>query len=260
MVATTHRPLPADAGDLALAVAEREAVAAAWTGRARNELSTSGVFASLTRSLIALGADTALVRQAATAVADEVRHAEICVHVARGYAPLSGPPAPSELRDPPRFGGSEELDVWLFVVLQSCINEGVATGYLQRCLDEACTPLARAAVRDILSDEIHHARLGWSLLASGKASDSLRGDLAEALPTLLRMVADAWASPHPDAPLAPPGHGVVAPSSLPEVVRATYHELILPGFDAVGIDTGPARDWVRWRFDGGPRALIEGIG
>jgi hypothetical protein len=253
VAAPAHRPLPDDPGDVALTVAEREAVAVAWTSRARNELSTSGVFANLTRSLIALAADTALVRQAADAVADEVRHAEICVHVARAYAPACAAPAPSVLRDPPRFGGSPELDVWLFVVLQSCINEGVATGYLQRCLDEACTPLARAAVRDILSDEIHHARLGWSLLASAKPSDSLRGDIAEALPTLLRMVADAWASPEREAPPpCPPGHGVVALCSVPEVVRATYDELILPGFDAVGIDTGPARRWTRWRFEGRP--------
>jgi hypothetical protein len=253
MAAPTHRPLPDDLGDVALTVEEREAVAAAWTSRARNELSTSGVFASLTRSLIALAADTALVRQAAGAVADEVRHAEICVHVARAYAPGCDAPAPSELRDPPRFGASEELDHWLFVVLQSCINEGVATGYLQRCLDEASTPVARAAVRDILSDEVHHARLGWSQLASGKMPSSVRADIAEALPTLLRMVAEAWTSPVPDSPPPPPdGHGVVAMSALPEVVRTTYAELILPGFDAVGVDTAPARRWMRWRFHGHP--------
>jgi hypothetical protein len=253
MAAPTHRPLPDDLGDVAFAVGEREAVAAAWTSRARNELSTSGVFASLTRSLIALGADVALVRQAACAVVDEVRHAEICVHVARTYAPACDAPAPSELRDPPRFGASEELDRWLFVVLQSCINEGVATGYLQRCLDEARTPVARAAVRDILSDEVHHARLGWSLLASGKAQSSVRADIAEALPTLLRMVTEAWTCPAPDSPPPPPvGHGIVALSALPEVVRTTYDELILPGFDSVGIDTRPARRWTGWRFQGRP--------
>jgi hypothetical protein len=110
----------------------------------------------------------AIVWQAATAAADEVRHAEICVHVACAYRPDCPSPEPSPVAEAlPLVNGSEpELAAFLYVITHSCINEGVANVYLQRCLDEATFALARAAVRDIFADEIHHARFGWSLLTS----------------------------------------------------------------------------------------------
>jgi hypothetical protein len=240
----THRPLPEDPGLCALAAAERAAVAEVWRQRARNELSTSAVFAGLTRSLVAVGAPHAIVRQAARAVDDEVRHAQICVHVALAYDPACAAPSPSVVSDAPRFTGSDEVDANLFVVMQSCVNEGVAAAYLQRCLDEATSVLARAAVRDILADEIHHARFGWTWLAT-TGMPQMRATIAEALPTLLRLVADAWLtdgdSPRPQTPR---GHGIVDTVAVAQVVREAYDALILPGFDAAGIDSRPARAWV----------------
>jgi hypothetical protein len=244
----THRPLPDDPGLGALPAAERVAVAEVWRQRAGNELSTSAVFATLTRSLVATGAPHAILRQAAAAVEDEVRHAQICVHVALAYDPACAPPPPSVVSDPPRFTGSEEVDAGLFVVMQSCVNEGVAAAYLQRCLDEATSVLARAAVRDILTDEIHHARFGWTWLAAAGTA-SMRATVAEALPTLLRLVADAWMgdgdSPRPKTPL---GHGIIDGVAVAQVVREAYEALILPGFEAAGIDSRPACAWVRRRW------------
>ena len=242
----THRPLPDDPALATLGKEVRSAVALGWQRRARNELSTSTVFADLTRSLVGIAAPHALVLQAAAAVADEVRHAEICLHVARAYWPECPPPDPSPvapaLRTAP--GDGAELATVLYVVLQSCLNEGVASAYLQRCLTEATSPLARAAVREILEDEIHHARLGWSLLASSTMHAQWRSDVAEALPTLLERVADAWTADDEDhLPHAPAGHGTIASREMAGVVRGAYEELILPGFDRVGVDSRRARAW-----------------
>jgi hypothetical protein len=219
-----------------------------WRQRACNELSTSAVFASLTRSLVAVGAPHAIVRQAAAAVEDEVRHAQICVHVALAYDPACAPPPPSVVSEPPRFTGSEDVDARLFVVMQSCVNEGVAAAYLQRCLDEATSVLARAAVRDILADEIHHARFGWTWLAAAGMLE-IRATIAEALPTLMRLVADAWlADGDTPRPQTPCGHGIIDAVTVANVVHEAYADLILPGFDAAGIDSRPARAWVRRRW------------
>jgi hypothetical protein len=242
----SHRPLPDDPAIDALGQETRAVVASSWRGRARNELSTSTVFATLTRSLVSLSAPHAIVREAARAVADEVRHAEICMHVALAYDASCPPPQPSPvIEEPPLTGGPDhQLACVLYVVMQSCINEGVATVYLQRSLAEATFVLARAAVRDILEDEIHHARFGWSLLASEAMRPAWRAGVGEALPTLLGRIAGAWVGLH-DAELAavPPGHGTIGADAMREVVRDAYRDLILPGFDRVGIDTRRARAW-----------------
>jgi hypothetical protein len=244
MSVPSHRPLPDDPAIGALGEDARARIASSWRGRARNELSTSTVFATLTRTLVGLGAPHEIVREAALAVADEVRHAEICVHVARAYLPSCPFPEHSPVVEAPPLSGrpDHQLAGVLYVVMQSCINEGVATVYLQRSLAEATFVLARAAVRDILEDEIRHARFGWSLLAGETMRGPWRAGVGEALPTLLERVADAWISLY-DAELAPvpAGHGTIDGDAMREVVRDAYEDLILPGFDRVGVDTRPAR-------------------
>jgi len=254
----THRALPEDPSLLQVPEAERSAIAASWRGRAKNELTTSTVFANLARALVGLQAPHAIVRLAAEAVADEVRHAEICMHVARAYSPGCAPPEASSVVEPARFNGDPKLGTMLFAVTQSCINEGVAAVYLQRCLDEAEHPLARAAVRDILEDEIEHARFGWSLVASPFMRPAWRGDLAEALPTLLGLVADAWIAQHDEEPpLVPKGHGAISPPELARAVKNALDDLVVPGFARAGIDVSRARAWLavrRW-----PTVVASGV-
>jgi hypothetical protein len=241
----THRALPEDAALVGLPDEVRAGVAATWRSRARNELSTSTVFASLTRSLVRIGAPHAIVRQAAVAVADEVRHAEICEYVAEAYWPHGRGPERSPVVAEPLLAHGEvhEVEAAAYLIMQSCLNEGIACVYLQQCLSEARFELARAAVRDILEDEIEHARMGWSFLASSAMPSSWRSGVAGALPDLLERVARAWTAHDSAAPVSPMGHGNLAASAMPGVVRSACEDLILPGFDHVGIDTRPARAW-----------------
>jgi hypothetical protein len=245
----SHRPLPAEPGLASLPEDDRKAVAQSWRRRARNELSTSTVFASLTRALVAFGAPRQIIQQAANAVPDEVRHAEICMHVARAYWPDCPDVEPAPVVEAP-FETEPSVNALLYVVMQSCINEGVATVYLQRSIDEAEHPLARAAVRDILTDEIHHARFGWTLLASDAMRAEWRKPIAEALPTLLERVADAWIEQLTGTGGVPKGHGTISADQGRVVLRDAYDQLILPGFDVVGIDSEPGRKWVERRARG----------
>jgi hypothetical protein len=246
----THRPLPDDPGVGALDAQTRARVARAWRARARNELSTSTVFASITRALVGLDAPHPIIRSAARAVADEVRHAEICVHVAGAYAgdavvPEAGTVA---IETTPASGDASDLAAVLFVVLQSCINEGVACAYLQACLSEATGLLARAAVRDILEDEIEHARFGWAFLSSPVVRPAWRDAIAEALPTLCNRVVDCWLDPGAGELVEiPVGHGAIDASALPGVVGSALRDLVLPGFAHVGIDVRRAERWLAAR-------------
>jgi hypothetical protein len=244
MTVPTHRPLPDDPDIASLDEGVRSSVAAAWRRRASNELTTSTVFATLTRCLVRLHAPHEIVRQAAVAVADEVRHAEICVHVARVYWPQCPPPEPGSVVDEPAHGGDAELTAMLFAIMQSCINEGVASVYLQRCLAESRYALARAAVRDILEDEIHHARFGWSLLRSDIMRSTWQVAVAEALPELLQRVSDAWMAHEASGlPGVPRGHGTIEKGAMSGVVRSAYEDLVLPGFERVGVDADRGRAW-----------------
>jgi hypothetical protein len=244
----THRPLPEDPLLASVPEDERINVAGIWRRRSRNELSTSTVFASLTRALVAFRAPHEIVREAASAVADEVRHAEICLHVARTYWADCPDPDPSEVVEA-AFESQPHLGTLLYVVSQSCINEGVATAYLQQCLDEAERPLARAAVRDILQDEIHHARFGWTLLATDAVKPEWRAGIGDALPELMARVTDAWLEQVGTANV-PAGHGAIGLAAMREVLLDAYDALILPGFDVVGVDIGAGRRWLRDAFKG----------
>ncbi len=255
MTELSHRPLPEDPGLAELGEAERRAVAEGWRRRARNEYSTSTVFASLTRTLVALRAPHEIILASARGVADEVRHAGICVRVARAYWPEIAAPDASTVIEIPALEESGGAGAIYFAIQQSCVNEGVATVYLQRCIDETSRPLARAALRDILQDEIHHARFGWSLLGSNVATASVRSALAEVLPTMLERVAIAWIQGDGDAPLASGspasrGHGLIAQATLGAVVREAFESLVIPGFDIVGVDTNAAREWAKGYFEG----------
>ncbi len=76
---------------------------------------------------------------------------------------------------------------------------------------------------------------------------SWRSGVAGALPNLLERVARAWTTHDAAAPVSPNGHGNVAASAMPDVVRGACEDLILPGFDFVGVDTAPARAWCAGR-------------
>jgi hypothetical protein len=241
MFPRSHRPLPdVDACVDELPVEQRRVVAGRWADRARNELTTSTCFAEIYRALVALEAPFELLGSASRAVDDELRHAEICTFVAGRYAgaPVEMPRV--EVFRPTRFHGCTPTESQLLlVILHSCLNEGIAVSYMQACLASAAGPLARAAVREIMQDEVHHARLGWALLAARPASD--RGVVERALPELVAAMVPPWLdhAGYPDD--LPAGHGSLTVAEGRATTIEALDQLILPGFEHLGIDTREAR-------------------
>jgi hypothetical protein len=224
----------------ALTFAERSVLGLRWADRAQNELRTSGVFAEVTRALEEVGAPLALVEVARRGIDDEARHAKICLLAAEHYA-----------REPPRTPVSEaiprasftgcsprEASV-LYVALHCAINESVAAEYLRRCQRAACSDFAREATRQLLEDEVRHARLGFSFLASLSAAD--RRLVKEALPSLLATVRAVWLELSDYPAELPPGHGCLNAAALAESVESALAELVLPGFAYLGLATDSAR-------------------
>jgi hypothetical protein len=236
-----RRPPPADDPELeALGEADRGALTERWRARATNELATSTTFAEIYRGFVALGAPLELLAGAARAIDDELRHAWICHDVATRYArrdldaPTIAPTAP------PRFQGCNERESRvLHVVLHACLNEGFAVAYLGACLERATAPLAHAAVQELMRDEVEHARLGWAFLAGASQAD--RNLVEQALPELVRHAKRIWLYDDGYPETLPKGHGCLGLDELRPLVAQALDELVLPGFEHVGVTTTRTR-------------------
>ena len=223
----------------------RERIGVQWQHRATAELRVAGVFAGVTQGLFERGADPKVLGIAARAVSDEVRHAELCRAVSERYLerttpwPSHGPsPMPKLARAP------LALRPTLHTLAMGCINETIASAWLEASLRDATLPLARRVIRELIADDIHHARMGWAHLASGFVSKETRQEVGAWLPALLAAAAKPWTLKGKlNIPEGVPEHGVPSEVTTLSVARSTLQNVILPGFDALGVPTGAAREW-----------------
>lgn len=240
----------------ALSDADRRAIAEHWRRRSRSELVVGRAFAAMVPVLQERGATAVVLEMLVRGASDEERHAALCVKLAETYA--GAPVAPPEVTHValPRFGvGDEELEHALLVAGMCCVNETLATAWLGACLDAATAPLAVAANRVHLQDEIDHARLGWAHLASNAVSRATRGALGECLPALLEANAPAWERDDPALPAhGIPAHGHVGTRASRRVAHDALRDLVLPGFAHVGVDTRAAQAWLVTRTSRTPAA------
>ena len=103
---TARAPHGLPAGDAhidALPPALRTAIAQHWSRRVTSELQVSLAFTQLAPWLRSLHADTTVVTMMERAAAEEIAHADLCLHLAEVYAGTSvaTPAVPFEM---PRFG------------------------------------------------------------------------------------------------------------------------------------------------------------
>jgi hypothetical protein len=238
----------------ALSSAQRAAIAGHWKHRARSELQVGRAFAAMVPVLRERRASSAVIDRLERGAEEEVRHSEICAQLAETYLGEAVVRPVIDSVPLPRFDvGDEELETALLVAGMCCVNETIATAWIGACLAAAQSPLAVMANRIHLHDEIEHARLGWAHLASDAVSDATRRALGPCLPRLLEANAPGWERDDLSLPAeGVPAHGHLAADVSRGVFVAAVADLILPGFDHVGVDTGPARAWLSMRT--GPAA------
>lgn len=249
----TGRPLPeADATVDALNGDDRDALVEIWLGRAANERRVSDSFVVVADALTALCADPALIELARRAVDDELRHAELCRIVASRIAGCElAPPPRLTLVVPPHATASPALRHLLHVVGQSCLNETIASAVLEASLAHARGSLVSAALRELLSDEIDHARIGWALLAA--TSEPVRAKIEPWIAPLVRGNVKMWReTPRRYATnTSVAAQGALTRDQSETTLLAAVQDLILPAFDRLGIST---TDVCRWLRAGAPTA------
>jgi hypothetical protein len=236
----TRRTLPEDDASIdQLGEAERGFVADYWLRRASGELESVRGFRWIADACVGLDAGPDMIALAERAVLDEQRHGEICRRVATRYrgrelvAPVSSPHAREPLAP-----GDRELGVTLYIVESCCLSETIGAVTIEAALRDATAPLARAALRELLADEVVHARIGWAYLGAPQLGGRHRNAVGERLPDLLRFMFDTWlrlvGGPTPAATRA---HGCLPLENIERWIAVAIEEVALPGFAHVGVDT-----------------------
>lgn len=228
-----------------LPMEQRSVLADIWQKRAGFELQVAAGFSAISTSMFEFGADPYVVKIVGRAVGDEVRHAEISADLAaryRGDAVIWPGRVPVHT---PRFEpAAGALRLALYMIAMSCINETVACSVLEAAIQKTKSPLVKAALSTILSDEIDHARAGWAHLASAWVTPEMKVQLGDWLKRMLsakmrELVEEE--SPLPGE--AFPSHGMLARPETRRIVRSTLDDVIFAGFEASGIDASAARAW-----------------
>ncbi len=238
----TDRRLAEDATIARLAPAERETLAAIWRHRARSESAVGNVFAQVADELVASGAPAELVALARSAEADEARHAAVCEELAVAYGHDGAAPPARRVRLRDYDQPTVRLRAALHAVHVCCISETIATAFVEACLGACESTVLRDIHREHLADEVRHARVGWAYVATLTAEE--RAAIASELPYVLQLQLDAWTTRFDDLPAdGVPGHGYPPRTELLDAVHGAIRELVLPGFDHVGVDSAAARAW-----------------
>jgi len=227
----------------------RRVAAEAWLFRWGVEVDAGLRFERLAERLAAIGAARSIVALARRSARDERRHAEICARLAEGLGasvPTDRPAAPREIVPTGLLARGQVL---YEVVAACCITETESMSVLTTLLAAVKSRRMRAVLRRLASDEVRHSRLGWAHLASEHAAGvtSFLGPLVPAMlqgsaaPDLFEAVSPA----KEDAALLE--YGVVPHGIKREVFARTLEDVVFPGLQRFGVDTGPGRAWLASR-------------
>jgi len=218
------------------------------------------VFAQLDAELRLFGAPEEVLALCRRAIDHEAFHSELCQLMAELYL---GKPAPlTALPEPPRPSFpvcSARVHRALFAAMHSAVNETLAVTYLAACLADAKSEAVRRVLKEILSDEVRHARIGWAVLGSPKLSADDRAAIASFMPALLDVCVGTWLADnerdYPDD--LPAGHGCIGKSRIALALDEALGDVILPGLRHVRVDATSA---VRWVSEAAPRLGARGNG
>jgi hypothetical protein len=215
-----------------------------WTVRATAEHESALIFAGLLpfalEARVNLDTQTILLGMAE----DELRHAAICTAVARR---LGGDPPPAAPAPIPRSARPIEEQFLCHVIYGNCLTETVNTARLVDAAEQARDPFMRAALLELLADEIRHAKFGFVLLADWapwiEAHPETRQAIDRFLPAafaaLERTLSGAGASRAgfgaDDLALGSPD-----PARLAEVFYRTVEEAVVPGLQRAGFAASAA--------------------
>lgn len=243
----TNRPLPDRDSEIdKLSAHDRDRLAKIWLTRAAMERRVADSFEVIHSALTRQRAATDLIELSYRAIDDEYRHAELSRVVASRFAGHELPPPERLVLETPKHtGASPDLRDTLFVVGQCVLNETTAGVYLETCLTHATGPLAVSALRELLSDEIDHGRIGWAHLAS--VSQDVRNDIARWMLPMAYLNLRIWkyeTALDPNHTEALSKHGAPPAETIHDALANALASLIVPGLKQLGMSTASLEAWI----------------
>jgi hypothetical protein len=242
--AITARPLPETELD-EVPWPVREALAKIWFTQAATELRVARSFEIVHASLDALGADPGLVRAADRAIDDEHRHTALCLEMAKRFANNDALPHVPELEfEHPRHptARSDAERRMLFVIGQCSFNETFASAYLSLARAGAEESLSRAAIAELLADEVDHARLGWAYLST--MPQSLRARLLDWVHPLAMSNLRVWRTLALNRDVGLVRFGVPEAEAIEVALRDVLAGVIVPGLAEFGVESRALQSWI----------------
>ncbi len=214
---------------------------------ATGEYGAIDVFARLASALALNGAPFDLVASAARIPSDEIRHADYAIRLASLFAGHDVTLDVDRNNFEKRWERPidlEELDLLMIEV--PAIGETLAGALLTACQRRASDATVKAVFSSIVSDEVHHARLGWYYLA-WRAPQWTTAQRQRAADRAGEIIVDCearfWTGR--DAPAgskkAAAALGVLDSEAQRETVRRVMEDEIVPALDAFGL--GASHAW-----------------
>lgn len=242
----TSRPLPDASDELAeLDPSLRRVLGESWWTQCATEFRVATSFSIVHQSLAALDAEPSLVALAERAIDDEHRHAALCLDMAHRYFGSDiAPPPPLPPRHPQhREAKDEDERRALFVIGQCALNETFANAYLSTAYRDTKSPIARAAINELMRDEIDHSRLGWAFLATLPVAKRER--ISDWLVPLAITNLREWHESAATHTYSFEAHGIPNADAVRGALADVIREVMIPGFAHVGLDVRALELWSR---------------
>jgi len=218
---------------------------------AGGEYSAVALFAQITSGLALTRAPIDFVAASARVGSDEVRHADYCLRMAslcQGSEVTVTVPAEALANDIPSALDLERLD---FLMLKyTAVGETLAAALLTEGRRRASDPVLRALFTSIVSDEVHHARLGWyyAKYRAERWSAEERQRLARRVADFVVGIEQDFSRGHDASPAvsgAAKALGLLDSATQCEVVADVMNQEIVPALDALGLSG--SRAWAQRR-------------
>jgi hypothetical protein len=219
---------------------ERQRAIGTWRGRMVNEHISARVFAALIPQMMKAGLNPDWQAEVATMISDELRHGQQCaavVHALGGDARAEIPAFP----DVPEHEDASPLEAVLRNIMSiSCLHETVAVALIRGEHVAAGPPEMKETLREILGDEVRHARFGWSVFRelNPLLTDELRQRLTEYLVVAFKHLREHELAHLPlgaTPSASEEAVGVCDGKDARTLFYETVHEVIIPGLEGYGI-------------------------
>lgn len=198
--------------------AAREAAALRWLHDAGLEHASVAAFARISLDLLAHGAPPELLAAAYQAALDEIRHAQLCLDLARS---LGGRDVRLGELPLPAFEPASLERIAVEALLEGAVGETTAALIAHEATSQADAP-ARRVCEIIADDELRHAELAWATIAWALRRDPTLAPVLVA--TLRQRRASLTHADWPGEPIA----GIVSGETASRIERRVIEEIVGP--------------------------------